>query len=223
MNRKFSVPGLVLGISAVIIMTLIERVVIPAYWIKSLFKMIVFFGAIIIYCVISKQNIKTVLHITDNRPSKKLIIFMVAVYLFIIVSFLILRNQLDLVNIRDNLFAKEHLTRENFWIVFLYIIIVNSFLEESFFRGFLFQAVKPSGTIPAYLISSFLFAVYHIGIVADWFNPAIFILCIAGLMGAGIFLQYIEQRNDNLIASWLVHAFANLAINTIGTIMILTL
>ena len=215
--------GLILGIAAVMIMTLIERVIVPGYWIKSLFKLLVFFGAVTIYCVISKKNLKTVLHITDKKPSKKLIIFMIGVYLFIIAAFLIFRKQLDLLNIRDKLFAKEHLSRENFWIVFLYIIVVNSFLEESFFRGFLFQSIKPSGIILAYLISGFLFAVYHIGIVANWFHPAIFILCIVGLMGAGIFLQYIEQQNDNLIASWLVHAFANMAINTIGTIMILTL
>ena len=123
----------------------------------------------------------------------------------------------------DALTAKEHLTRENFWIVFLYIIVVNSFLEEAFFRGFLFHAFQPFGTLRAYLAGSFLFAVYHIGIVSGWFGPLMMILCILGLMGAGLFLQYIEEKNDTLLASWMVHAFANLAINTVGTIVILSL
>ncbi|MBQ1899980.1 MAG: hypothetical protein II153_03650, partial [Erysipelotrichaceae bacterium] len=59
----------------------------------------------------------------------------------------------------------------------------------------------------------------HIGIVANWFQPAVFLLCIVGLSLAGLFLEWICERNDTLLASYAVHAFANLAINTIGTFM----
>ena len=70
------------------------------------------------------------------------------------------------------------------------------------------------------IYGSLLFAFYHLGIVALWFDLLILILCIAGLAFAGAFLQVIEIREDNLIGSWFVHGCANLAINTIGTLML---
>ena len=52
------------------------------------------------------------------------------------------------------------------------------------------------------------------------FSYIVIVNCIAGLMGAGIFLQLICERENNLLASWIVHGFANLAINTIGVFML---
>ena len=71
------------------------------------------------------------------------------------------------------------------------------------------------------MFGSLLFSIYHIGIMSSWFNPLIFILALISLMVAGVMLQYVEIRNDNLLASYMVHGCANLAINTIGTLMIL--
>ena len=51
-------------------------------------------------------------------------------------------------------------------------------------------------------------------------HGASYVLLWLGLFLVGIFLQIIMKREDNLLGSWLVHAFANLAINTIATIML---
>ena len=222
MKNRNTWAAFLIGLAVIAFMIQTEQAWQPAYFIKSLVKLAVFAGAVFLYMFISREILTDVLHITRNPVSKKLILFMIGVYLFVVAGFFLLKGQLDPDRIRESLFAKEHLTRQNFLFVFAYIIVVNSFLEEAFFRGFLFHALKPAGKGFAYTVSSALFAVYHIGIVANWFQPLIFVLCIAGLLGAGIFLQYIEQKNDNLLASWIVHASANLAINTIGTFLILS-
>ncbi|MBR5755581.1 MAG: CPBP family intramembrane metalloprotease, partial [Erysipelotrichaceae bacterium] len=65
-----------------------------------------------------------------------------------------------------------------------------------------------------------MFALYHISIVDTWFSSVLVFFSIAGLCVIGAILQYIAIKEDNLLGSWLVHAAANLAINTIGTIML---
>ncbi len=193
----------------------------PSYWYKSFVKAACFSSAVLVYCGLYKEDVIRVLHIKKRLPSKKLLIFMCLVYVGVVCAYLIFQNQIDLGGIRENLLNKEGLTKRNFVFVFSYIIIVNSFLEEGFFRGFLYHAFEESGEkTVGMLLSSFLFALYHIGIVATWFRPQILVLCIAGLMAAGIFLQLICEKEDNLLASWAVHSFANLAINTIGVFML---
>lgn len=219
-NRKM-IAAAVLAIAVIGFLSYFEGVLEPSYWYKSLVKALCFSSAVLIYCRLYKENILRVLHIKKKLPSKKLLILMCLVYLGIICAYLILRNQIDLSSIRESLLNKEGLTKENFVFIFSYIIIVNSFLEEGFFRGFLYHVFADNGKKAAgMLFGSFLFAIYHIGIVSTWFHPLILILCIAGLMGAGIFLQLICEREDNLLASWIVHGFANLAINTIGVFML---
>lgn len=115
--------------------------------------------------------------------------------------------------IRERLMAKEGLTRQNCLLVFAYIILVNSFLEEAFFRGFLGHSLpKPRGIA----FGSLAFAVYHIGILDSWMNAGLLLLMTAGLVAVGAVLQCICDRYDSLAASWIVHGCANLAINAIG-------
>lgn len=215
------IAAAVLAIAVIGFLSYFEGALRPSYWYKSLVKAFCFLSAVLIWCRLYREDLKEALHIRKKLPSKKLLVFMFLVYLGIIAAYVILRDQIDLSGIRESLLNKEGLTKKNFIFIFSYIIIVNSFLEEGFFRGFLYHAFADNGKkTTGMLLSSFLFAVYHLGIVATWFHPLILLLCIAGLMGAGIFLQLICEREDNLLASWIVHGFANLAINTIGVFML---
>lgn len=137
---------------------------------------------------------------------------------------MIFRNGIDLDQIRNNLMNKEHLTRQNCLYIFAYIILVNSFIEEAFFRGFIYHLFETDNRKNVgVIVSAILFALYHIGIVSNWFNPLIFVICIAGLAGCGMILQWVSMKFGTLKASWLIHGCANLAINTIGVIMIFNL
>lgn len=210
------------AVLAIVIMSFTERYLTLGYWFKSLIKLVVFGSLIVLYSRYTHKSIKEIINFKFRLPGKKLFIVMILVYLIVIAAYFIFKDQLNLEALKNSLFSKEQLTRDNFYWIFIYIIVINSFLEESFFRGFLFNAFKKNSMLlTGYLFASLMFAIYHIGIISSWFNPLVFVTAMIGLLGAGIMLQYIEERYDNLLASYLVHSFANIAINTIGTFMIL--
>jgi membrane protease YdiL (CAAX protease family) len=95
--------------------------------------------------------------------------------------------------------------------------LINSFLEEFFFRGFVFLNVYETGNKGwAYLFSALLFALYHIAIFATWFNIPLMLLALFGLMVIGFVFNYLDTLSNNFLNSYLVHIFANLAIVLIG-------
>ena len=57
-------------------------------------------------------------------------------------------------------------------------------------------------------------------IIGSWFNVLIFMICVIGLTLVGLFLQWVEHHFKTIIANWMVHASANIAINVIGTLLI---
>ena len=53
----------------------------------------------------------------------------------------------------------------------------------------------------------------------NWFNWILFIVAMLGLFIGGLLFNYLNEENENIYSSWLVHMFANFAINTVGFIM----
>jgi membrane protease YdiL (CAAX protease family) len=111
-------------------------------------------------------------------------------------------------------------TGKNFLFVSLYISFVNSLLEEFFFRGFAFLTLQRSvGKKFAYVFSAASFALYHIAMMIGWFSIGLFLLVMAGLFIGGLLLNYLNAKSQTVYPSWLVHMFANFAINTIGFLL----
>ncbi len=103
-----------------------------------------------------------------------------------------------------------------------YICIINSLLEEFFFRGFAFLMLSRfAGSKIAYLFSAGLFSLYHIAIMQNWFSPLVFALLLAGLFFSGFIFNWLSQRYQNIYAPWIVHICSNLAINTVGLVLIM--
>lgn len=203
------------------VMLLVEKFLQPGYLVKSLIKLTLTAALIGGDCAIGGRGLKETLFLHRMKPAKSLYWLMAAMFAGVFLGFLLLRGHLDLGLIRERLMAKEGLTKGNCLLVFAYIIAVNSFLEEAFFRGFLGHALpdrlrKPWGIAFAALS----FAVYHIGILDSWMDPGMLLLMTAGLAAVGAVLQWICDRFGSVKASWLVHACANLAINTIGVVVI---
>lgn len=219
-NEKHTI--MIPSILACILMFAIERFISPSYLIKSSIKLVVFSLPIILYTkMFGFRSIRNQFSNLKFSKLKLIFIFAICVYFFIIILFFLLRDCIDLDGIRSNLLAKENITAMNFIYVSLYISFVNSFLEELFFRGFMFLSLTKSGSRRfAYSISSLAFSLYHVAIISAWFNIWIFILIIVGLMFVGYIFNYITEKSDSFLASWIVHIFANLAINTIGFMML---
>ena len=110
--------------------------------------------------------------------------------------------------------------RDNFLLVAVYISFVNSLLEEFFFRGFAFFALKERvGRPAAYCFSALAFAVYHTAMMLGWWDWWLFALALLGLFVGGLLFDFLNERTGTVWPSWMVHMFANFAINTVGCIL----
>ncbi len=217
-DKHHRLLGIFLALIAISLAFAVEQIIQPEYWIKSLFKVSAFLGSIIIYSAYTKEKLTETIRLHKIEKAKPLLFCMFLFFVGIAVAFLIFKNQLDLVNIKHNLTNKENLTKENCLFAFSYIIFCNSFLEECFFRGFIFRLFK-SKKIGA-LFGSVVFSLYHIGIFITWFNPFIFTLALIGLTIVGLFLQWLVEKYDTILASYITHACANIGINIIGILLI---
>ena len=137
------------------------------------------------------------------------------VFVFVQAGYFVLKGFIDLNNISAVLENNLGISKENFIFVSLYISFFNSLLEELFFRGFSFLTLKKY----SYIISAFAFSIYHVSILANWFNPIIYIIFITGLFVTGLFFNLLNDRYDNIYNSWIVHMAANISINIIGFMM----
>lgn len=210
--------GLLMALTAVTAVFLVEQVLQPGYWVKSLLKAAAFLGAILGYAALSRQSFFETIRLRKLTRARPLLLGMLLFFGGIALLFVCFRNQLDLNGIRESLMKKEQLTRQNCLFVFAYIIVCNAFLEEAFFRGFVFRLFREKKV--GAIVSAVLFSAYHIGIFITWFNPFLFLLCVLGLAAVGIFLQWVSERYQSIAASYLIHACANMAINTIGALLI---
>ncbi|MBQ6041822.1 MAG: CPBP family intramembrane metalloprotease [Oscillospiraceae bacterium] len=202
-------------------MILTEQLLSPPYAVKSAVKLLLILVLTGTGLRLNGVGIKEGIRFQTMKHPAALIAFMIAVIPAVLLGFYLLRNQLDLPAIRQGLMEKEQLTKQNCLFVFAYIALCNSFLEEAFFRGFLTESFRRAGLKKAgAAVSALAFAVYHLGIVDSWLSLPMLLLCIALLFGAALFLQWICDRYESVKASWLVHGCANLAINSVGILLI---
>lgn len=216
-EKKAKIICLVLAI-LILFFAFIEEIYIrPEYLIKCIIKISTFGGVILLYSALTKKKIVDIINLKKPEKIGTLIGGIAFFFVGMIVVFLIFKNQINLSGIKDSLGAKEGFTRENCLYAFAYIIIFNSFLEEAFFRGFLPGLFSKKW--PGYIVSAFLFSAYHIGIVGNWFNIPILLIAISGLVLVALFLQWINAHYKTIVANWLVHASANIVINSIGVLL----
>ena len=216
-NVKKSVLMIVLIVVFCILMAVIDGVFKADYFIKSIIKLVLFLILPFLYSLYDRElKIKEML-IPDNKGIKFALLLGVLVYVIILGGYQLLKSVFDFSKITGTLTENIGVTGKNFIFVSLYISFVNSFLEEFFFRGFAFITLKRITSRKfAYLFSASVFAVYHIAMMIGWFNPALFVIVMAGLFAGGIIFNYLNEKSGTVYPSWLVHMFANFAINTIG-------
>lgn len=204
------------------IMCFIDGVLVPPYFVKSVFKLALFLLVPIGYFAVTKldKNALRNLFIPNKKDFLLALALGVTVYGVIVGGYFALRNVFDFSAITNQLTSGVGVGADNFLFVAIYISLVNSLLEEFFFRGFAFLTLK--NKLPrwlAYVFSSGLFAFYHLGMTVGWFSPALYILAMAGLFVGGCIFNLLNEKCGNIYPSWLVHMFANFGINTIGLIL----
>lgn len=205
-ERKCILLAVVLACAA---MALVETVIQPGYVVKSAVKLVLFAGSVWLLGdlrgMLMPRGLRTALGLGA------------AIYLFILAAFFLFRPFLDLDGIAAGLLDKEGVDRGNFLWVALYISVVNSLLEELLFRGLAYLELRRH-TRFAGVFSAAAFSLYHVAILDGWFSWWVCALCLLGLFLGGLIFSRLD-RGGSILPSWLAHAAANLAINTIGLMM----
>lgn len=203
-----------------LVMGIVDAIIQPGYVIKSMIK-IIFFLILPMILAIQDRNLSLrTLFNFERKGIVRALLLGLAIYILIIGAYFIIRNFYDFSSITKILTHDVGVDKNNFVWVALYISFVNSLLEEFFFRGFAFLKLQQFISRKyAYIISSFMFAIYHVAIMKGWFSIILFVLAILALMIGGCIFNYLDERNRNIYNSWMVHAFANFAINTVGFIL----
>ncbi|MBQ7766992.1 MAG: CPBP family intramembrane metalloprotease [Lachnospiraceae bacterium] len=206
------------AVIAVAVMCAVESVLQPGYIWKSVIKITMFFGSVVLFYLIFKdEKIKGHFIIKNKKAFAVSSVIALLTIGVILGAYALIQDYVDSNQIQDSLLNKEKVSVDNFLYVALYISAVNSFLEEIFFRGLLFLQVKKLGYRQlAYHLSAICFAIYHIGIVTSWFNLWVFFLVIFLLYVAGVILNFAAEKCDSFLGSWVIHIAANIGINAIG-------
>ena len=216
-NTKKTTIMVTLIVVFCVLMAVIDGVLKADYFIKSIIKLVLFLILPALYSLYDKDIKIRELFIPEKKGLKLAVILGVLVYVIITGGYLLLKNVFDFSSITTALTNNIGVTGENFIFVSLYISFVNSLLEEFFFRGFAFLTLKRiAGRKSAYLFSAAVFAVYHIAMMIGWFDIFVFLIIMAGLFAGGLIFNYLNEKSSTVYPSWLVHMFANFAINTVG-------
>ncbi|MBE6955327.1 MAG: CPBP family intramembrane metalloprotease [Ruminococcaceae bacterium] len=204
-----------------LVMAWVDGVLRPGYAVKSAIKAAMF----LLIPLIASRVDRDVQYLSFLRPKKKGLLPALAlgagVYAVILGGYFLVSPFFDFSQIAGALTENVGVTRQNFLFVSLYISFANSFLEEFFFRGFVFTNLKQhSGRGLAYLFSAAAFSLYHVAMMIGWFSPVLFLLVMVGLLVGGMLFNYLNEKLDTIYCSWLTHMFANFAINTIGFMLL---
>ena len=205
-----------------LVVTYVDAVIKPNYFVKIPFKIIAFLLLPILYFIVNKEEQKEFKKLFKFRKKDILkgIKIGLPIYIMMMASYFISRNIIDFSNVAPNLSQTMGITKENYFLVALYIPLLNSFQEEFFFRGYGFiQLKEKTSRIFAYIFTSLMFSFYHIGMLMGSFDWYVIILLLLGLIVGGCIFNYLNEKNDNIYVSWIVHMFINFAINTIGGIL----
>lgn len=198
----------------------VEQVMKVDYLTKTIAKIVVFTIVPYIYIrLYKKSNIITSLRCKEtNKNNIKIGIILGSIsFIIILVTYFILKDVINLQSISQELQNKSKVTPVNFLFVAAYITFGNSFLEEFFFRGFIFlNLYEMNLKKTAYLFSSLLFALYHMAIFKTWFDIKLILLALFGLITIGFIFDYIDTKSKNFFNSWIVHILADAAIMLIG-------
>lgn len=220
MNSKKLVVALV--VFSTLIMCFVDGIITPPYLIKSIIKIVLFLVIPMIYFILNKENHKYLKKLFFPKKKDLLLAMLlgVTVYVVIMGAYFILHSYIDLETIKESLTSGTGITAQNFVYVAIYISFLNSLLEEFFFRGFAFLILKQETSRKfAYIFSSVMFAIYHVGMTSGWFNVFIYALAMLGLFVGACVFDFLNEKCENIYPSWMVHMCANFAINTVGFIL----
>ena len=219
-NTKRAILMVIIIAVFCVLMSVIDGILKADYFVKSIIKLVLFLILPALYSLCDKSTKIKDVFIPEKKGLKLAVVLGILVYVTVLGAYFSLKDVVEFSSITSSLTANTGVTENNFIFVSLYISFVNSLLEEFFFRGFAFLTLKRiTGRGFAYIFSAAVFALYHIAMMIGWFDISVFLIVMAGLFAGGLIFNYLNEKSSTVYPSWLVHMFANFAINTIGFIL----
>lgn len=197
-----------------------DKILTYRYWITASLKVSIFLLTILFYFILTKDdNILCYLK-KPKKLRKTTRVLILLTFLTITIGYLISSLFFDYKQVVTGL-KEQNITLKNFKYIFVYIVFINSLLEEIFFRGFAnILLAKYIGENKATIFSSLMFAIYHIAIMESMFNIGMMVLLVVGLFIVGFIFSYLNNKNKNIYNSYLVHMVANITLNAIALLLL---
>ena len=200
-------------------MAVVDGAIQPGYAVKSAVKLLLFLGLPLLWSRRAGVSLRPLF----ARPRQGLGLALLTgagVFAVVFGGFLLTRGIFDFSRLTATLTAGTGVNRQNFPFVALYISLVNSLLEEFFFRGFGFLLLRRFLPQPAALpLSCLAFALYHVAMTLGWYALPVQLLTLTGLAAGGWIFCRLDQRSGSIWLSWIVHLGANLATNAVGFLL----
>ncbi len=155
--------------------------------------------------------------LTLSRPSRQSIVWGLATGLFIGLAIVALYyvglgERLDAVAMRAKLAAYGVV--DHFFLFAPFLCIVNSGLEEYYWRWFVYGQLRRSMPMTAAaLLSALGFTLHHIVVLAAYVpDVSIVVLLNAGVFAGGVIWAVLYEKRASLYAPWLSHMVVDAAI-----------
>ncbi|MFU0791094.1 MAG: CPBP family intramembrane metalloprotease [Virgibacillus proomii] len=214
--RKRTTFIIISTIFTCLLLAFIEHGLNTNYAMKSISKIGLFLLNIWLYQVLFKDfRFLDVLTLKkfNQRDLQRLLFLGVLSASIVLAAYYFFQPYFTINQIKGDLTNRLGITTIGFIFVGLYITLINSFLEEYFFRGFVFFLLPRK---MAYLFSPLLFATYHIPMIALWFSPILIGICFIGLWLIAIIFHRVNEKDRTIWSSWIIHICADIMIISIG-------
>jgi membrane protease YdiL (CAAX protease family) len=173
---------------------------------------------VITVAYVSKVSLKESFVLPLQLKNKKNILLLallcsIATIVIIVSALFIFRNFFGFKDIANSL--NYNLNKQTYFFVALAIVFINPFMEEYFWRGFVFRVFDKYWT--GYW-TGILFSLHHSVIIFYWFSLREFLLVLVFLSIIGIFFNWLYKQTGSIYASLIIHFVADLTIVIIGWI-----
>ncbi len=103
-----------------------------------------------------------------------------------------------------------------------FTILINSLVEEFFYRGFAFNLLAAKDPLWGTVLPAGVFTAQHLLFIYHWVSALPLALAIGGLLVFALVLQALYAKADSIVAPWLVHVMGDLAMMAIAARLVFT-
>lgn len=136
-------------------------------------------------------------------------------------AYYIFRPLLHLTDIRDSLMIRNGVTAATYpWVAFS-VALINPFLEEYFWRGFIYRnlsmfAPNHRWRVIVLWLAGLLFALHHTIIIKGWFLWWQWIIVTVFLALVGVMFNWLYEKSGSIWISLMVHLAADITLAILG-------